>query len=703
MTIHGPSLRHYQRDGGEATEAAFFDDGMNRVLVKLPTGTGKTVMFAAFREQFERLRAWQMAFPKNKRQMLVIAHREELLDQAAEKIQKANPDLIVCIEQGSRRSSRYADVVVASIQTLAAENYRRLYKLLATMTFRIVVVDEAHHSAAFTYRTVLAILGFLPKTNVEGDGESLPPDARGNIEAAGFDDVKIMEVALLGWDAIAPKDRLLVGVTATPNRTDAIGLGCVYQTIAFDYALRQAIEDGWLSEIRPIVVETSTSLDNVKMSRGDFNQKYLAEAVNTSQRNRIALAAWKEYAYGRPTICFTVDVAHAHEMARLFADDGIKAVAISGETPKSDRRVFQRQFQNGQLDALMNCMVLTEGTDLPRTSCILHTKPTQSPTLYEQMTGRGLRVDPRDPAGPDRLAAIARGDALVKPDCLVIDVVDIARKHSLQTSGVLYGLPPSLNGKGKTLKEMAERYEAFIEKNPKFTISDTGRFTLEDLEARVSTFDIWTVQPTTELGEGRACHWLKTGDGEYRLQYPWSSGQETLAVTKDVLGHFDVSLTLRGKDAEDNPIVRQRTIASQVDTPIKAVDLAEQFVLSERRSVMKLMGANEPWRQKRATPAQVGLLRRFNIPFDDKHLTTGAASQLLDMAMSKKGEKIRNGDTVFYWRGMKGAKPIAQRGVVTRLDEAGGTARIEYVEDNAVVKKDIDLKRLKPVAELHRT
>lgn len=601
--IAAPVKRPYQHGADEAVLKTFeAGKGYNRLLVKKPTGTGKTVWFADLPNM---LAPWLAQFPATERRMLVIAHREELLDQAAEKIKRQNPKLVVMIEQGERRASRYSDVVIASIQTLQARNYKRLRQLLVTMKFRIVIVDEAHHSAATTYRNVLALLGFLP----------MIPSKHGGMEVADFDDVTEMEKALQGWDAIAPKDRLLIGVTATPVRTDAIGLGCVYQTIAFSYDLKQAIDDGWLVPIVAQVIETTTSLDGVKMQAGDFNQKQLALAVNTEKRNQAALAGWRAYADGVPTIGFSVDVAHAHALADLFKSDHIRAQAISGETPKDDRRNYLRQYQDGQIDVIFNCMVLTEGTDLPITGCILHAKPTSSATLYEQMTGRGLRLYPG------------------KKECIVIDVVDVAKRHSLQVAGVLYGLPPSLLAKGKNLKDVADAYDDFMEKHPGFNMESAGRMTLEELQMRASTFDIWSVPSLGAFGAGRAMTWTRMGEHDFRLQYPWADGQETLTVSKDLLGHYDLSLTLHARNGDK----RQKTLARQVPTADQAASLAEQFVLQERRSIMKIRGNDAPWRDRPASPKQIGLLRRMKAVIP-KRLTMGEASDMITAAQTRRAQ-----------------------------------------------------------------
>lgn len=598
-----PTLRPYQLAQLDAIKAAV-EAGTNRVLVKSPTGTGKTVAFAAMPSH---LSGWLSQFPKGERKMLVIAHREELLDQAAQKIHAANPELRVSVEQGDRHASSLSDVVVASIQTLAATKYKRLERLMARHVFRLVVVDEAHHSAAATYRTTLAKLGFLPMADASDES---------NTEAANFTDVAAMTQALHGWDAVAPKDRLLVGVTATPNRTDAIGLGCVFQTIAYSYALRDAITDGWLVPPVPWVVETDTSLDDVKVNRGEFNQRELGETVNTPQRNTLAVAAWHDKAPGRSTIAFTVDVAHAHALAQVFRDSGIPAAAVSGETPKDERRAMLERFRRGELTVLANCMILTEGTDLPMASCILHAKPTKSATLYEQMSGRGFRLYPG------------------KTDCIVIDIVDVAKKHSLQTAPVLYGLPPGLSCKGKTLEQAAKEVEDFLAARPSATFEHGRRFTLEDLKAKASTFDVWQVDMGV-YGQGLTMQWLRSGEAEFRLSYPWMDGTETVAVGADMLSKFEVRLAqlvrLSGKMVASAVSV----VASGFQTAQQALIAAEAFISSERSVVTRLKASDASWRSRPASDKQMAFLRRMKIPIPGK-MTAGDASNLIDVAMARR-------------------------------------------------------------------
>lgn len=612
MSALAPTLRKYQTDALAAICAAR-RTGQNRLLVKKPTGTGKTVMFAAM-PQWPELAAWLNSFPRGSRRMLVIAHREELLDQAADKILKQNPQASVSIEQADRYASPASDIVIASIQTLAASKFRRLHRLLQRGPFRLVIVDEAHHAAASTYRTALVHLGFLPPAEAS--------DAD-NIEAPSYDDVELMNRALAGWDATSPKDRLLVGVTATPNRSDAIGLGCVFQTIAYSYGLKEAITDKFLVPIVPWVIETKSSLDDVKMTAGDFNQKQLAAAVNNALRNDLAVAAWQEHAADCSTLAFTVDVAHAHAVAASFKQAGVAAEALSGETPKPERRQMLQAFTDGRVQLIANCMVLTEGTDLPRTGCILHLKPTKSATLYEQMTGRGLRIHPG------------------KTACIVIDLVDVARRHSLQAAPVLYGLPPGLKAeKGKTLDQMEDEFDALMEKYPQLNVADMGRKTLAELAAAASTFDIWTVREMDSYGAGLQMQWIRTGDEAFRLQYPWNDATETIVVSKDLLGHFEVRISAKsaqgyafGPGTAEAP----RVLAAGVVTAQAALALAESYVGQERRSVMKLKDRDAPWRGRPASERQIGLLRKLKIPHNPQKLTMGGASDLIDLHHVRRG------------------------------------------------------------------
>lgn len=608
MKSEKPTLRAYQRDCLNAVADARADS-INRLLVKMPTGTGKTVVFAAMPE-WDPIRQWLEQFDENQRHMLVIAHREELLDQAADKIAAANPHLHISIEQGDRYASPMSDVVIASIQTLAASGFKRLDRLMKRHTFRLVIVDEAHHASANTYRGALSRLGFLPPPEVDVD----------EIDEATQDEADEAAVGLEAWDAVAPRDRLLVGVTATPNRSDSIGLGCVFQRIVYSYDLKQAIQDTHLVPIVPWVVETRTSIDDVSLSRGEFNQRELADAVNNTNRNKLTVASYLEKGLGRQALTFSVDVAHAEALAQEYQLAGVTTAVISGKTPKDTRRNILSEFRRGRIDMLSNCMVLTEGTDLPMVSCIVQAKPTKSGLLYEQMLGRGLR-----PNGAGKL------------DCILIDIVDIARRHSLQTAASLWGLPPNLKPNGKKLDELEAEWDAFKEEFPHLTLTGMKPMTLEEMRATVKTFDIWSVPKMGALAEGLSMNWTPAMDmSSFRLTYPWLDSKETIVVSSDLLGKWVAKVTtyVKGPDGKSAAGLIS-VVGSDFRDAQKAMRAAETFVLRERRSSARIVAAGVAWRSNPASEKQLAALRRMRAPVRP-NMTSGEASDMINAGSNQR-------------------------------------------------------------------
>lgn len=599
-----PELRPYQTAAIQSVVDAM-GEGQNRVLIQMCTGAGKTVFFAALPQSAE-IRDWLETFPPKERKVLIIAHREELLTQAVDKIQKANPNVRVGIEQADQYASMFCDVVVASIQTLQSQKFKRLHRLMKRHAFRIVIVDESHHASAATYRTALAHLGFLPMADASDEE---------NTDVASYDDVDKMTAALAGWDAIAPKDRLLIGVTATPNRSDSVGLSCVFQTLAFQYGVRDAINDGWLVPVVPWVIETGTSLDAVRTNRGDFNQRELQDAVNHEQRNKLGVAGWKEHADDLSTLAFTVGVEHAHALAEEFRKVGVAAIALSGETPKIDRRQALEAYSNGRIKVIANAQLFTEGTDLPITACILHAKPTKSATLYTQMSGRALRLYPG------------------KTHAVLIDLVDVARRHSLQAAPVLYGLPPGLRAQGNDLRKVADALEAIQAKHPGFMVGAEA-MTLEDMAARAHTFDIWSVPSLGDVGSNLAMNWIKVGEDSYRLQYPWEETTEMLLVEKDLLGKFTVVLSKRSKDKEKGGSLA-RTLAKGLLSAQAALQTAETFLTTDRRAVMRLKDREAAWRSRPASSRQMAILQKMKAPVHPG-MTAGSASDLIDIGFARK-------------------------------------------------------------------
>lgn len=305
--------------------------GVTSQLVVLPTGTGKTVVFSHIAR-----------YP-----MLVLAHREELLDQAADKIQQANPSLRVEIEQGDRHANEAkCDVVVASVPTLGRGGKR--IDRFAPDYFRAIVTDEAHHGAAPTYRRI--------------------------------------------YDYFKPE--IHIGFTATPQRGDAVRLTDVFEEVVYYKNILEMIEGGYLTRLTGYRVNTDTSLERVPVRGGDFSDKELQEAIDTPERNELCVQAYQEILQGRRTLVFAGGIQHATALRDAFRGHRIDTELVIGDTPSDDRARILREFAEGQFRVLVNVGVLTEGFDDPGVSGIMLCRPTRSPLLYTQIVGRGTRLHP---------------------------------------------------------------------------------------------------------------------------------------------------------------------------------------------------------------------------------------------------------------------------------------------------------------------
>ncbi|WP_202121029.1 DEAD/DEAH box helicase [Streptomyces sp. BA2] len=327
--------RPYQAEAIKALISGW-QGSSNRLAVVLPTGAGKTVVFAnLISELLPQLGG---------RRALVIAHREELLEQAAAKIRAVRPDLRVGIVKAERDEHADTDVIVASIQTLAVERRRT-----AIHDIGVIIVDECHHAAAPSYMNVLEHFG-----------------AWRGLPTAGF--------------------------TATMTRADG-GLADVWQDVVFTLDILEMIEDGYLCDVRGkrVIVE-GLDLDTVKTRAGDLQDGQLGQALAESDAGPVVAKAYQEHAAGRAGVVFTPTVATAQSMAKEFTAAGIPALAVWGDMGRDDRAAALDAYRRGDAQVLCNCMVLTEGFDAPWTSCAVIARPTKSAGLYCQMAGRALRL-----------------------------------------------------------------------------------------------------------------------------------------------------------------------------------------------------------------------------------------------------------------------------------------------------------------------
>jgi superfamily II DNA or RNA helicase len=359
---------------------------------------------------------------------LVVAHRDELIEQIVEKMRIENPGAKIGVEKAERRADDDADIVVATVQTLGD---KRLAEFSARFGRRVglFVIDEAHHAAAPSYRAI------------------------------------VDRILALRSDA------MIMGFTATPNRGDGVRLVDVFEKIVYEMDTRKAIDAGYLVPVKSFAVATTTNLDGVASRGGDFVIGALAAAVNTVDRNARIVAAYKQHTAGLKALVFTASVEHARDVAEEFVANDVKAEWASGETPRAERERIVRDFRSGKTNVLVNCGLYLEGFDVPSVQVILNARPTKSTTLYTQITGRALRpVDEIANALSNTDSALTRRELIeksIKPAAIIIDLVDQAQRHALVTLPSLYGLPPQIDAQGRMTAQIADKFEELLKLDPK--------------------------------------------------------------------------------------------------------------------------------------------------------------------------------------------------------------------------------------------
>lgn len=325
-------LREYQEKALAAVDQAE-REGVKRPLVVHPTGTGKTVTFSHVVNRRAHLG-----------RSLVIVHREELAEQAADKIRRTAPHLNPGIVKAERNEVD-RDVVIASVQTAHRDARMRELGQFAT-----VIVDEAHHAPAPTWTKLLTGLG-----------------------------------------SFSPHGPLTIGFTATPER-DGKSLG-VWEKVVSYMSIREAIYGGWLCPILPaVVVETNMDLDRVRKSGGDYSEGDLGHALEESGAIAQMADAYKAEAADRKGVAFLPTVKTSAMLAEALRARGIPAEHLDGTTPADERRAILRRLKTGETQVVTNCGVLTEGFDEPSISCVMVGRPTKFHGLYVQMVGRGTRL-----------------------------------------------------------------------------------------------------------------------------------------------------------------------------------------------------------------------------------------------------------------------------------------------------------------------
>lgn len=358
---HPISLRGYQMAALEAITTGFAE--YNRQLVVKPTGSGKTVLLAALAKHYQP------------RRTLVLAHREELIQQAVDKIARAT-GLVAEVEMAEREASLDAPVVVASVQTLMREARRSRWP---RDHFGLLVVDECHHTLADSYLNTLRY----------------------------FDE-----------------NAYVLGVTATPDRGDKKALGRYYQNIAYEITLLDLIKQSWLSQIKVKTVPIQLDLRGVRTTAGDYNADDLGHALEPYLERIADVMAEHRH---RKILVFLPLIRLSQEFAGICRARGIAAEHVDGQS--RDRAEILVRFNSGRTTLLSNAMLLTEGYDEPSIDCVVCLRPTKVRSLYSQIVGRGTRIWP----GKDHLLLLdflwlSEEHNLIKPASLIARDADEAEE-----------------------------------------------------------------------------------------------------------------------------------------------------------------------------------------------------------------------------------------------------------------------------------
>lgn len=493
MIANSLDLRDYQQGFCNGVQEQF-SKGSKSTLGILPTGCGKTVCFSTI------ARDWKDG------RVLILAHREELIFQAAEKIEAITGDRPE-IEMADYRAARHglltaSNVVVSSVQT---QNSGRACSVCSQLScdycqgdyhkcpncsqqvlqceiclggierrmqrfdpdeFGLIIIDEAHHATADSYRRILSYYGRNPALRI-------------------------------------------LGVTATPDRADEQAMGKVFDSIAFEYGILNAINDGWLVPIKQQwVTVDGLDLSKVRTTAGDLNEGDLEKVMIDEENIHGVVSPTLEIAGDKATLVFTASVEQAELTADVFnRHKPNSAICIHGGTPKDERRELLERYSKGAFQFLCGCGVFLEGFDEPRIEVIAMARPTKSRALYAQAIGRGTRpIYPPREATPDERKAAILGSP--KPEMLVLDFVGNSGRHKLISTADILGdaLPDEFveravklaQTKGKPVDMLTEfeNLEATIEQEKKKRIVANAKYHAQSMDP----FDIFDITPPREPG-----------------------------------------------------------------------------------------------------------------------------------------------------------------------------------------------------------
>ncbi|KAI0281581.1 P-loop containing nucleoside triphosphate hydrolase protein [Russula aff. rugulosa BPL654] len=550
--------------------------GVSRVGVSLPTGAGKTAVFISLLSSLE---------PRNDRpdatRSLVIVNSIELARQAADQAKRLRPDWVIEIEQGSHKASGDADLTVATYQTLLESG--RLHKF-SPQCFKAIVVDEAHHAAAPSYRRILSY--FHPEVQCPENHTSARP---------------VQEAVPI------------FGFSATFSRHDGLALGSVFERIVYHRDFLDMIKEQWLCNVRFTTVKANIDLRGVTINTrsGDFSATSLAHVINTEALNKLVVKTWFDRAASdrKSTVVFAVNVAHVRELTQTFKSAGVDARYLHAGTPIAERNALIDGFKAGAFPVLVNCALLTEGTDIPNIDCVVIARPTRSRNVFLQMIGRGMRLSSNTG----------------KQDCHVIDFVDSTKRIvGIVNAPTLFGLAPETVVDHASAQDLEARAEAAYREelsvphayptgDDRLSVPDPKSVTYIDYDNPFTLFNR-SIEASSHILRLSKNAWVDCGKDIYVLECLRNGHIRIEPVSDGEHGetHFRAHYTptIHPETASALKISKFRTNrkildASSLADALRGCDTyVSKNVLKGRSSLAQVLLHTARWRQGPASPAQ---------------------------------------------------------------------------------------------------
>ena len=572
-------LRPYQQEAVDSVLNCI-REWKRLLLMVVPTGGWKTVMFNSL-VPFVR-KAWKKT--------LILAHREELLQQAMDKLKMVVPDATVSLERAWDYADQDVDVVVASVATLWRANSERI-KRFNPSEYWLIVVDEAHHVTSTSYRNILRHFW----ANKE--------------------------------DWLSSKHPVLLWVTATPSRRDNEWLDQVFDDIAYKIDIKQLIDEGYLSNIRAYTINTKQFI-NVWMRAWDFELDELSKQVNVDARNQLIVDSYRDICEWEKAVAFCVDVKHSESLAEKFKEAWYKSEAIHGNLSMEQRKSILERFTKWEIDVMTNCMILTEWWDESSVRAVLFARPTSSSSLYIQMAWRWLRLHEW------------------KDFCRFLDFVDNMQKHSIISASTLIWLDKPIKANWELIMNYKSKFDELLENKP---WTDVSTVDLDKIDAVIKEVDIFKmaelpelVQKFSKLSWTQTPTWFKIWLWQ---NTDWTSLEAT--ISENTIGQYVISVNKLIEQTPDfrNGYTKYRKEVLHSDVGkdrISALEKADTYISQNYRDKIWLVSQDAGRRQEKPSEKQISLLKKFGYPNAEK-LSKWEACNLLSKHMWQKKPANKTG------------------------------------------------------------